>query len=264
MKELILILLLINFALSFLILDLLNRSSYVVFLNVGQGNSVLIYNPKLQILYDTGPQGFKIISSLNKFIPFYDRTIDVVILSHLDKDHYGGTFSILERFNVRLFIVSPIKTEETTYQILLNKIKELNIPLITLKSGDKIETNYEKILILNPEIGKFKTDNQNSVVLKIYKNNKTFLLTGDIDQKVEKYLINKYGELVSSDYLLIPHHGSKYSSSYEFLKITGNIYSIIQVGPNKYGHPHNEVIERLKSLKKKYWRTDLQGELIVQ
>ncbi len=264
MERLILILLLINFTLSFLILDLLNRSSFIGFLDVGQGSSVLIYNPKLQILYDTGPQGFKIISSLNKFMPFYDRTIDLIIISHPDKDHYGGLFSILNRFNVRLFIISPLISEESNYKLLLDKIEKLKIPIITLKAGDEIKTNYEDILVLNPEIEKFKSDNQTSLVLKIYKNNKTFLLTGDIDQKVEKYLIEKYGELLNSDYLLIPHHGSKYSSSYEFLKITGNILSIIQVGKNKYGHPHTEVIERLEKLNKKYWRTDIHGELIIK
>jgi len=264
MKQLILILLLINFCLSFLILDLLSRSSFLAFLNVGQGSSVLIYNPKLQILYDAGPEGFKIISSLNKFIPFYDRTIDLVILSHPDKDHYGGAFALLERFNVRLFVISPFNSEESGYRVLLEKIKKLNIPIITLKADDEIYTSYEKIIVLNPEIGKFKTDNQNSLVLKINKNNKSFLLTGDIDQKVEKYLIEKYGKLINSDYLLIPHHGSKYSSSYEFLKITGNILAVIQVGKNKYGHPHKEVLERLKSLNKKYWRTDINGDLIIR
>ena len=264
MRELILILLSINFALSFLIIDILNSTSFVSFLNVGQGSSVLIYNPKLQILYDTGPQGFKIISSLNKFIPFYDRTIDLIILSHPDKDHYGGTFSILDKFNVRLFVVSPFNSEEADYKILLEKIKKLNIPIITIQAGDKIETSYEKILVLHPTIKEFKTENQNSLVLKLYKKDKTFLLTGDIDQKVEKYLLKKYGKFLKADYLLIPHHGSKYSSSYEFLNITGNIFSIIQVGKNKYGHPHKEVIERFKKLNKRYWRTDLQGELIIK
>ncbi len=264
MKKLILILVWINLFLFWFILDLFSKESLVVFLNVGQGSSVLIYNPKLQILYDTGPFGFKIISELNKFLPFYDKTIDLVIISHADKDHFGGTFSILDRFKVRLVIISPYISEESSYLELLNKIKNLKIPIITLGDKDRIETTYEKIFVLNPEIGKFNSDNENSIVLKVYKNSKTFLLTGDIDQKVEKYLIEKYGNFLKSDYLLIPHHGSKYSSSLAFLSLTGNIYSIIQVGKNRYGHPHKETIERLKLLNKKYWRTDLNGTLIVK
>ncbi len=264
MRVLILILIWLNFLTFLFLFDLFSRESFVAFLNIGQGSSVLIYNPRLQMLYDAGPYGFETISEINKLLPFYDRDIDLVFISHPDKDHYGGLFSILERYKVRAIITPPVNSTESGYLQLLKKIKEKNIPLIYLKKGDKIETNFEDILVLNPKPKMFKSDNQNSLVLKVSKNNKTFLLTGDIDYKVERYLVKEYGNILKADYVLLPHHGSKYSSSDIFLKNLGNFFAIIQVGKNKYGHPHKEVINKLEKLKIDYWRTDLNGTLIVK
>ena len=264
MKKLILILLCINLGIFYLIFDFSKRESNVDFLNVGEGSSVLIYNPRLKILYDTGPCGFNTLSEINKILPFYDRRIDILIISHPDKDHYGGAFNILERFKIRLVLVSPVNPHDSGYLQLLENIKNKNIPILTLEKDDIIETNYEKIFVLNPEKGTFNKDNENSIVLKLIKNKKSFLLTGDIDKKVEEYLIDKYGKFLDIDYLLFPHHGSKYSLDEKFLKITSPILTIIQVGENKYNHPHKEVIEKLKSFKIKYWRTDLNKALIIK
>lgn len=262
--KLILILSLFNLVLFFLIYDLLSQESFVVFLNIGQGSSVLFNNPKLQILYDVGPYGYTTLNEIKKFIPFYDKMLEVVIISHPDKDHYGGIFDILERYKIGVIVISPIKSEESGYVSFIKKAKEKKIPIVVLKENDIIETNNEKIYILNPSIKKFKTENQNSLVLKVFKNNKSFLLTGDIDKKVEEYLVKKYRGFLKSDFLLIPHHGSKYSSSQEFLKLFANSFAIIQVGKNKYGHPHKEVIDSLRKLNIKYWRTDLNGALVIK
>lgn len=264
MKILILILIWLNFLTFLFIISLFNFESFVAFLNVGQGSSVLIYNPRSQILYDAGPYGFKTVSEINKLLPFYDRDIDLIFISHPDKDHYGGLFSILERYKIRIVAFPPFISTETGYLELLKNIKERGVLLVYLEDGDRIETNFEKIFILNPKPGMFKKDNQNSLVLKIFKNNKKFLLTGDIDYKVEKYLIEKYKNFLKSDYVLLPHHGSKYSSSELFLKNLGNFFAIIQVGKNRYGHPHKEVIETLDKFRIKFWRTDLNGGLIVK
>lgn len=264
MRILILILIWLNFLTFLFLLNLFTAESFVAFLNVGEGNSVLIYNPRLQIIYDAGPYGFKTISEINKILPFYDRDIDIVFISHPDKDHYGGLFAILERYKVRLIIVPPLISQESGYKELLKKIKEKNISLVSLKEGDSIETSFERIFVLHPKPNIFQSDNQNSLVLKIIKNKSSFLLTGDIDYKVERYLIEKYKDFLKSEYILLPHHGSRYSSSEIFLKNLGNFFAVIQVGRNKYGHPHKEVIERLRHLNNNYWRTDLQGTLIVK
>lgn len=264
MKKLILILLCINIGIFYITYDFSKRESYLNFLNVGEGESILIYNPKFKILYDAGPYGFNTISQLNKFLPFYDRKIDFLIISHPDKDHYGGAFDILNRFKIRIIFIPYLSTTDAGYLQLLKYIKEKNIPILTLENGDMIESNFEQIYILNPTKKLFDKDNENSIVLKVIKNNKSFLLTGDIDKKVEGYLIHKYNEFLDTDILLIPHHGSKYSLSNDFLKITKPNLAVIQVGSNNYGHPHKEVLDLLKSFKIKYWRTDLFGNLLIK
>jgi competence protein ComEC len=263
MKKLILILIISNLILFYYIFDNIRQKSFVGFLDIGQGNSVLIYNNKLQILYDAGPLGLKTVNKLNKYLSPYDKYIDIVIISHPDKDHYGGLFSILERYKIGLVIISPYVSQESLYQKLIKKIKDKNISLITLKEKDYIITNYEKLYFLNPPSKPFKNDNQNSIVVKIFKNNKNFLLTGDIDHKIEKYLIKKFGKNILADYVLVPHHGSKYSSSYEFLRFLSNAFYVIQVGSNNYGHPHKETLLRLEKLGIKYFRTDLGGDLLI-
>ncbi len=262
--RLILILSLVNIFLLIFIFNLLKEESYIAFLDIGQGSSVLINNPKLQVLYDVGPYGYKALNELKKLMPFYDKTIEVIIISHPDKDHYGGIFDILKRYKIGIILISPVKSEESGYLTFIEKVKESKIPLLALDEEDLIETNYEKIYVLNPAPKLFKTENQNSLVLKVFKNNKSFLLTGDIDKKVEEYLFNKYKEFLKSDFILIPHHGSKYSSSENFLRLFANSFAIIQVGKNKYGHPHKEVVNILNKLNIKYWRTDLQGTLIIK
>ncbi|MCS7184268.1 MAG: MBL fold metallo-hydrolase, partial [Patescibacteria group bacterium] len=216
MKGLILIFLLGNIFLAWYIYANLQNDSFVAFLDVGQGSGVLINNSRLKILYDTGPYGLKTINEINKLTKFYDRRIDLIIISHSDKDHYGGTFDILERYQVGGIIISPYGSEDSGYVKLLKLAERKNIPVIVLKAKDRIETPFEKLFILHPD-KKYKSDNQNSLVIKLIKNDKSFLLSGDIDQKIEKYLLSKNGSNIKSDYLLIPHHGSRYSSSEYFL-----------------------------------------------
>lgn len=261
MKNLILILIFLNIFLFWYLVDNLKNESFVSFLDIGQGNSVLILNSRLKILYDTGPYGLKTIKEIQSLTRFYERRIDLIIISHSDRDHYGGLFEILERYKIGAIIISPYLSSDSGYLKLIELIKKKNIPLITLKAFDFIETPFEKIIVLHPD-KIYKTDNQNSLVVKLIKNNKSFLLTGDIDQKIENYLIKKYGKSIKANYLLIPHHGSKYSSSKYFLANFN--YAVIQVGENKYGHPHQEVIRNLNNLKIPYWRTDLNGKLIVK
>jgi competence protein ComEC len=264
MKSLILISILIlsNLFLVSYIAYHLNPESFVAFLNVGQGSSILIFNNKLKMMYDVGPYGLRTLNELNKLIKAYDKKIDIVFISHPDKDHYGGIFDLIERYQIRLIIISPLYSIESGYLKFLNLAQKRKIPLLALSAGDRLETPFEKLFIIHPD-RYYSNDNQNSLVIKLIKNKKTYLLTGDIDQKIEKHLLNKYDQnFLRADYLLIPHHGSRYSSLENFL--VNFRWAIIQVGENKYGHPHQEVIEKLKKLNLPYWRTDLNGTFVVK
>lgn len=266
MPSLIFTLIFINIASWSIISDFHQQQPFVSFLDIGQGNSILISNPRTTFLYDAGPNGFKTIGEINKLLPFYKKRIDILILSHPDKDHYEGSFEILKKYNVSAIIIPPIHSEESGWLELLNLAKNKNIPIITLKKSDKIQTPFENFSILNPSTYTIKTlkkDNENSLVIKFSQNNnKTFLLTGDITTKTENYLTNKFA--LKSDYLLIPHHGSKYSSSENFIKAIMPSLAIVQVGKNSYGHPNKETLQRLKKIGVKYWRTDLNGNLLIR
>lgn len=264
------ILTLIFFNITFfqIIYEFENQKPFTAFLNIGEGSSVLIANKKTVILYDTGPSGFKIIEKLRSFLPFYKKRIDLIIISHPDKDHYSGTFEIIKKYKVGALIVSPISSEESGWMELIKIATSYNIPIITIDENDEIKTPYEILLVLHPnkslEISGKKriNENDNSLVVKLLQGGKTFLLTGDISQKIEKYLSKKYNLKV--DYLLIPHHGSKYSTSKELLKDALPSMAIIQVGRNNFGHPHKETLMKLKKEKINYWRTDLYGDFVVK
>jgi competence protein ComEC len=269
MKFLILALILANILIWIEIYAFLNQHEAVDFLDVGQGDGVLITEPKLAILYDAGPNGFKTISEISRVLGPTRKTIDLLLLSHADRDHYGGAFEILERYQVRAIGINPKKSTDSGWQELLSKAQEKNIPIIVFKAGSKIETNRQKFLFLHPPTPKsnsieFKSDNQYSLVIKAFKQNTNFLLTGDIDAKVEQFLVEKFGNELDVDYLLIPHHGSKYSSSPIFLQITSPKLAIIQVGRNRYGHPHQQTLQKLQQMQIPIWRTDIQGSLVVE
>lgn len=270
MPFLIVILILVNFASWKIIFDFQTAKPYVAFLNIGQGNGILIANQRTVTMYDAGPNGFKTLQELSKLLPFYKKRVDLLLLSHSDKDHYGGAFEILNRYAVSAILINPIRSSESGWLELLNQAKHKNIPIIALSANDQIKTPSENFLILSPPLFAdkkiFKSDNQNSLVLRLRQGfggqSKTFLFTGDIDRKVERLLTTTY--TLQTDYLLIPHHGSKYSTSNELLIAANPRMAVIQVGRNRYGHPHPEILQRLQNYKIKYWRIDLDGNLKVQ
>lgn len=243
--------------------NVLSLNDEIAFLDVGQGAAVLMKNRSSTMLYDAGPPGVKTVQEIEKILPFYDRTIDLLILSHPDKDHFGGAQELLQRSSVRLVVVNGQHPNESEWRHLMQEVKDRNIPVIALASGDTIRNGNQHINILHPAKDFFfPDDNQNSLVLKVSQNQKTFLLTGDIDELIE-YQLASSGTLLDAEYAQIPHHGSKYSSSADFLKTVSPRLAVIQTGRNRYGHPHKEVLERLSRLGIKYHRTDLQGALRV-
>jgi len=262
MKQLILILILINFILYTIIFSFLNEKRISYFLDVGQGSSVLFKNQKNIFLYDTGKYPSLLLKQLDQFVPFYSKKIDVLFISHPDKDHYFSTFEILKRYKIRLIVVNGLLSQDSEYKKLLDLVDDSKIPVISLKRGDKIYDNHFKFLVLHPGNYFYKKDNNNSLVLKV-KGLNSYLLSGDIEKlAIEEILKCCQGEL-KVDYFLVPHHGSKYSINHDFYKIISPKLSIIQVGKNPYGHPHKETIYSILKYSK-IWRTDLNKGLILQ
>ncbi len=240
----------------------------VHFFNIGQGDSIFIETPQgKQILIDGGPDK-KVLEKLGKTMPFYDRTIDLVVLTHPDADHITGLVEVLKHYQVGHILSSGLEKDTAVYKRWHDLIEEKNISLTLAQIGQKIILEKEIIMnILWPEqtlVESFaKKANNVSVVGKLIYGQIEFLLTGDIEKEVEQYLINNPLACgLASDILKVPHHGSKTSTSYNFFKAVNPQIAIISVGlDNRYNHPHKDILERLKDIL--VYRTDKNGDIEV-
>lgn len=237
------------------------------FLNVGQGDAILInYLDRYQILIDGGPEGKVLMYELGKVMPKNDQEIEVVILTHSDWDHFGGMIDLLDYYSVKSFLTNDIENDKESFQKLVNKIKDKNIPVNLPESGSRIDFGeYLDIKFLAPDVdNRFSNGNDNSIVTRLDFGENSFLFTGDIGEKTEKVLVKEAGQLLDVDWLKVAHHGSKNSTSTIFLNKVTPEFGIISVGKdNRYGHPAKEAVERLEDLQIKIFRTDEKGTIKV-
>lgn len=236
-------------------------------LNIGQGDAIFIEAQNgNQILIDGGPNK-KILEELGKVMPFYDRKIDVLILTHPHEDHLNGLIDVLKNYKVGTVLESGNKGETEAYNIFQKLIKEKNIPHFYVKRGAKL--NIDKNLNLNILLPIFNLTkagiHDQMVVEKLNYGNTSFMLTGDMESNLEKYLIVLENSNLKSDVLKVGHHGSRTSSSEEFLGWVSSKYAVISAGEkNKYGHPHKEILDRINSLGIKIFRTDENGLIKIK
>lgn len=239
----------------------------VSFLDIGQGDAIFIEAPNgNQILIDGG-RNKKVLQELSKLMPFYDRSIDVVIATHPDADHIGGLPAVLSRFSVDFFLESGALSDSGVYKEMENVLKEKNIKKLLVRGGMKIklaEDIYLEILFPDRDASLLESNTASIVALLEYKEN-SFLLTGDSPKSIEKYLAFVYGKDLKVDVLKVGHHGSKTSSSEIFLGYTNPQYAVISVGKdNSYGHPHPEVLENLEKFGIEILRTDELGTITIK
>jgi len=236
-------------------------------LSVGQGDSTLITMPGGQkILVDGGPD-WTALAEVGRKSPFFDRQIDLLVLSHPNVDHMVSFPEFLRRYSVGAILLAGIESNEPKYQEILSLAGELHIPLIFKRAGAEIPLpdNASLTILWPPDRlpETFSHDvNEASLVALFQWNGHRMLFTGDIDQKVETTLVAARADL-KADILKIPHHGSRYSSSTGFLLAVKPLLAVIPVGRNAYGHPHKEILTRLNALGIPVHRTDLSGSLLV-
>lgn len=245
-----------------------DNNLHVSFLDVGQGDSTLIQTPHGNlILIDGGPED-NVIFELFKTLPFFRRTIDLIILTHPDKDHLEGLIYVLDRFNVKNVLLTGILDDNIFYKTFLQKLNEKQIPVLIAKSSYDFDLGDGVFLdILYPfdSISNtyFADTNSSSIVNKLIFHDFKILFTGDLDIKTEDKLIQNNVPL-KADILKISHHGSKNGTSKDFLELVSPKTAIIQVGENNfYGHPHMEVLENILKQKIKIWRTDKNGRIEI-
>jgi len=236
-----------------------NEKNYlkVSFLNIGQGDSIFIETMNnYQILIDGGPDN-SVLYNLEEQMGLFDKTIDLVILTHPDKDHYGGLIGVFEMYDVKNFIWTGQENSSDGFQ----RFKSLIDGYQSVYAGDRILIDDIVLSIMNPFFENESTNfNDNSIVCMLTHNNAKFLLTGDLTSKRELELINNFD--VDTDVLKVGHHGSKHSTCDDFIKATTPQIAVIQVGKNSYGHPAEEVLKRLSDNNVKILRNDRDGVLV--
>ena len=255
--------------LAWLVVFDLSRSPFleVNFFDIGQGDAIFIQTPQRhQILIDGGPDS-KIIEKLNKEMPFWDRTIDLIILTHPHHDHMAGLIEVLKRYKVENILWTGIVRDTAEFSQWQNLIKNERAEIFIAKSGQKIITPRTVLGVLYPfeslEGEQLKNINNTSIVSKLIFEETSFLFTGDIYKSVEKKLIEKKFNL-DSKILKVGHQGSKTSSSEDFIRAVSPEIAIIQCGrDNKYGHPHSETLSRLEKYGIKILRTDNDGDIKI-
>lgn len=234
----------------------------VYFLDVGQGDSIFIQAENgNQILIDGG-QNKSVLSQLSKVMPFYDRSIDVIIETHPDSDHIGGLVEVLNRYDVGLVMESGVKSDSAIYKKLKSIIEQKNITEILGKKGIRINISEGLFLDILFPVGDASEMEANtaSIVTKLVYGDTSFLLTGDSPKAIEKYLSSAYKSSLNVDVLKVGHHGSKTSTSEIFIGYTSPEYAIISAGKeNRYGHPHQEVLDILGKFEIRVLRTDESG-----
>ncbi len=251
-----------------------NDQLRVTFLNVGQGDSILISTPGgKSILIDGGPYPHDWSTfDAGKYVvvPYLRRRrikkLDLVIASHPDLDHIGGLLAVLKRFRIGEFIDSGTISSTQTYEDLLRLIEKKKIKYRVAGKNETINlADGITLQILSPISPAFKNNpNENSLVIKLTYGNCSFLFTGDIMAMAEPLYCQEYGEALQATILKSPHHGSNSSSGEEFLQTVRPEAVIISCARgNPFGHPGKEVIERYQQLGYNIYRTDALGHITV-
>lgn len=220
----------------------------VYFLDVGQGDAILIDSPRHGRALVDGGKNRKVLAELGKILPFADKKIDVVIATHPDADHIGGLPEVVSRYDIGVFLEPGVESDNTIDNELKKRISEKKIPDILARRGMVVNFGDGaklQILFPNQDVSNWET-NRASIVAKLVYGDKSFLLTGDSPIAIENVLINLDSELLDSDVLKAGHHGSRTSTSLAFANVVSPEYAVVSAGKdNSYGHPHEEVSSTL-------------------
>lgn len=248
----------------------------IVFLDIGQGDATFItFETGEQMLIDCAIDA-RILEALGRAMPFYDRTIDYLVVTHPDQDHYGGCIDVIDRFDIGTIIYNGYEKEDTIfYHAFMDAVEQSNAEFIVLTEPLRTKIGNTQITYLypvsdlrtNPNIpGATKNtgSNDSSIVMYIDHGDTEILLTGDGETALEEFLLREYGMELDIDILKAGHHGSSSSSIEPFVEVTSPSHVIFSAGlNNKYGHPTPRVLKRFERIGSTIWRTDTMGDIVM-
>ncbi len=237
----------------------LNKDFMILFIDVGQADSILIKSNDEYMLIDAGnnKDGAKLTTF---FSDLNIKEFKYVVGTHAHEDHIGGMDNIIKNFKIKNFYMPDEITTTESFNDVLSALESKNIKFQTPNINQKLKLGDAVINIIY--VGTNMEDlNDTSIILKITYKDTSYLFTGDATSEVEKEILNKD---IESDVLKVGHHGSKYSNSAQFLNKVKPKYAIISCGKNNdYGHPHSVVVDKLKKLKATIYRTDKLGTIVL-
>lgn len=259
----------------------------IIACDVGQGDGILVLKGFTQVVIDGGP-GTKMSSCLGNHVPFWDRQIEMVVMTHPQKDHMEGLLGLIDKHEILLWVGPAVYVDDVLYQNLIEKLANENVKMLVPRSGDLLTVAQINFRVVWPENGyggkgwwekAIKSDinvseydseslnisdvNEVSTVLLMSYGKFEALFTGDISAR-EELAILKGGLITDIDLLKVAHHGSKFASSSEFLEVTKPELALISSGrKNRFGHPTSEVLMRLDAVGAKILRTDELGDVVV-
>ncbi len=239
----------------------------VAVLDVGQGDAIFIETPHgRQILIDGGSSA-KVLAQLRSQMSFFDHTIDVLMVTNPDKDHIGGFIDVLRRYDVSLVLEPGTVSDSATYaQLERLVVAEGSRRVLARRGMDIVLDEGVHLLVLFPDTDPSAlSTNDGSIVAKLVYGSTTMMLTGDAPEKTEKHLVGLDADMLDSDILKVGHHGSKTSTSDEFLQAVSPMYAVISAGKkNSYGHPSPIVVDRLRSFGVQVFGTYAEGRIVFE
>ncbi len=239
---------------------------HVYFLNVGQGDAILIVAPDgRQILVDGGPSPSALFNELGAVLPFWDRDLDLVVLTHPDGDHVTGLIPLFDRYQVARVLDTQLSDTAPAAAAWRTSLTQHQISRTQAVRGMRIPLGQMQLTVLHPSLqalkGTASDDNNNAIVLRLDHGQTSVLLTGDAESEAEADMI-RAGLPLRADLIKVGHHGSRGSTSAPFLAAVAPRWAVIQVGAdNAFGHPHPEVLRRLEAAGVEVLRTDRQGRI---
>jgi len=269
-----------------------NNKLRVIACDVGQGDAILASYANVQILVDGGPNS-KVFGCLSKYMPFWDRKVELIVNTHPQKDHFMGLIAVLKRYEVQTFMATALDSSTQDWKALKSEVGSRGVRVFNSVSGQKLRIGLIHLDILWPS-GEFLSENLTpnsnltagesangsnavlgaftskrdpndfSIVAILSYKDFDALLTGDVSPLQERKIVGS-GMVRSVEYIKVPHHGSKNGLTKDFLDAASPDVAVISVGKNNsYGHPHEEILKMLNDKKIKILRTDEMGDVVVE